>query len=290
MFSSAASSSPIKTRSDIAASVCGSDPVKFDGKYYQMLKHDDALVLDSYYACRGSARETILLNMQSAVLDGYFQDYLKTVEEEEAVTDTEESDHESENKKANVKLAKKPQDYFPSLVNYVQNLFFKNTKEIIDQKVNTIIRNYQPDQIILYRKTIPLENFLAEKAGACRHAALMTGYMLVKLFDHLNLNAEKVYRFRTDLILKNASSLYSSGSVAHAVIIYVAANGHRYMLDSTRGLSMDVTKLDVKRRVKLDSHYPLFKTSELITAIGVNYASVPCIESVARIERCENPR
>ncbi len=269
-----------KTRSELAQAVHGTSPISFKDVSYLQLKHDMALALDGRYICCGSTREMILLDMKSDVLNEYFEHFLDCMESEEALTEPDDSDDESQPlaEQKNI-IAKKIPELLQVIVSYVAHVFFEKSNNIpAQEKINALIEKSQPGVPEKYKAIIPLEYFVKEKTGVCRHAALLTGYLLRRLIGHLNPDShEKVYRFRSDLILTKHSSLYRSGLVPHAVVVYVSEEGHQYLLDSTRtgqgmhGMVMDITKLNSDKNQILEMQYPSFNILKFIETIGTSY-------------------
>jgi hypothetical protein len=257
-----------KTKSADAIAVHGVGPTIFQEQSYEMLTHTLPITESSKLSCRGGARETILIDCQSAELKKYFSAFMalckaQTVDTEAATQPADELADES------VVLAP-PYDLqqLQALVAFVRSQFLS----ITELELLTIVQQ---------QKVVLLEMLWEAHRGFCRHQALASAYLLVNLIDfHAKQQGKtfadtesKVYRFRTTLhLLANPKK-----TASHAVIIYEAENGHRYLLDPTRetvGVVADLTHLSATDKLRLHNLYAPYDGNAFIEQIIDTYDEV----------------
>jgi hypothetical protein len=238
-----------RTNTDNAVHVHGSGPNVFLDQSYQMLTHNLPVTPHLKLSCRGGGRESILVNLDSPDLKKIFDEFIqefKSMNEECEPTwpldeDTgliDKTKSEKETKSTPVKFVLPP----PFDVNILQALVdFVHSR--IRNSSDAVVWNFMKEEhaaLSLQKvdNVAMLEWFWKHKAGNCRHHALAVIYLLVTLIDyHAQQNGKsfaqtksQVYRFRTSL----KPLVESKKPASHAVVIYEAENGHRYLLDATR--------------------------------------------------------
>lgn len=264
--------SPEKSRSELASMVHGTEPKTHNGSSYQQLTRAVPLALNQKYVCCGARRESILLDMTAAKLQNFYEIFLKQFQDEEAATPRLDENEEKSLSASSAMI--KSIDYkaitLQHIVNYVSDIFKNNT-------ISTAEKENQLAILAGKEKLLTLEDVVEKKIGLCRHAALLTGYLLVNLIQHTDAEGQ-VFRFRTNLKVVNpSSSLHAPQTFPHAVIIYISGNKNCYLLDSTRrfidskGLVVKLTKLDAKRRNILKRNYEKFDVASFVEDIFLNY-------------------
>ncbi|MDR3478855.1 MAG: hypothetical protein P4M14_12595 [Gammaproteobacteria bacterium] len=280
----------VKTRSKGANNVHGPGPSEFEGKDYLHLERHISLATEGRYACCGEFRESILLNMESATLDALFTEFHQSLQSETAGTQPQEEDDDEMHQDAEsepVATVSSPMLHLHSMVRFTAELFTsKLNASDVEAHVQDLVKKSG------LKDAIKIESLLTQHPetgkfsaiGACRHAALIAGYLLVRLLQTENQQSKaKIFRFRTDLLVKPPQSLeckdYAPQKMPHAVIIYMTETGQRYLLDPTRktpkniGLVMRIpNKLTPALRKILLENYEKFNTGEFAKEIINNFS------------------
>jgi hypothetical protein len=278
-----------RTRSVLAGEVHGVAPKKHKGIDYVQLKHDMPLQVAGKYACCGAMRESILLDMESDELKNIFIPFYATLQDDDAATQPVDAESDADD------LLHPPKfnvadhiDYvLDRIVHYVYEIFYdKSTAAQQENEIKKIIKKLEGGNEIKLEDIISKNNNDEYHAkGLCRHAALLTGYLLVKTLQMDNSEiVGSVFRFRTNLVPIDASpaassALFSPREVGHAVIIYVTEKGQHFLLDSTRhteghqGLAINLNELDADGREILQKNYKHYDTALFAQQIKDNYSS-----------------
>lgn len=286
-----------RSNTHAAVSVHGALPFQYIDDSYEMLTHDLPITPASKVSCRGASRESILLDMQSVTLKSYFNEFMREflpVNEDstQPLGDSQEAHDELQDKiEAKEVKSEVPAIFYPNpfdlntletLVKFVKTKFYLHTEADISHQVAKM--SMELVSSLQNRNVAPLEWFLESHVGCCRHQVLVVSYLLVSLIDHYARQSDKtfvetqskVYRFRTGLQLKNDPQTHLS----HAVVIYEAENGHRYLLDPTitvaykDGVAVDLTTLSSKDRTKLVANYRRYNLDVFLAEIGEVYHSI----------------
>ncbi len=270
-----------RTNTKNAIAVYGDKETLFFGNAYVMLTHQTPFQPYAKLSCRGYNRETILIDCESSQLKKFFSEYLSvyynTVNNESA---TQPLDKESIDM---VLLDPYHVEVMTDLLNFIKKRFAVITEEELASLIQEKYNLHQPRAA---ENIIPLEWFLQHGVGFCRHQALATAYVLAQLVQY---HAEKqgnsfhdktshIFRFRTQLQALDKVDK----KVSHAMVVYQAANGHYYLLDSTRKtcLVVDLSELtpDAKQTLK-ESYYP-FDSDLLVQQLTEAYSISAQVESV----------
>ncbi|GEM_PF-4668472 len=162
-------------------------------------------------------RENILVDMGSEQLAAHFKKFQERLTIETAGTQPlSEEQPSSEKKSEAIDLEK-----LASLTRFVGEALDQNKFDEAKKKPS---------------ETYPLEQFLDEKAGVCRHQVLFLSYLLTKLIQNKEMPDGAVYVFRFRFTKEDETN-------RHAVVIY-ETGGKRYLLDSMgkpHGLVLDIT-------------------------------------------------
>src|SRR5579872_3167092 len=283
-----------RTNTSRAISVYGVQSTLFQGQSYEMLTHKKSITPNDKLSCRGIARENILVNFQSPELKTYSDAYLaacKKLADPDADTQPIDECWSIENDV----LPNPCQLYvLQDLVSYVRTQFNSAT----EAEIKHIIQQEQAKLSSIDDPTVaPLEWFANAKHVSCRHQALMTAYMLAVLIDsHAKENestfastGSRIYRFRTQLQVLADPSKWAS----HAVVIYEAANGHRYLLDASRqgkhnkGLVADLTDLSVAKKEKINAMYLPYDGNKFIQKIMEVYDEVANLAQPSHVKEAK---
>jgi len=251
-----------RTNTDQAIAIHGSEPTIFQGQTYEMLTHTRPITPRDKLSCRGSARENILVDFQSAELKKYADAF-------QPEPDTQPIDEELEENKIPANPNPFQLRVLEELVARVKSEFRSTTEPYIAQLI-------QQEHDI---NVAPLEWFWNDGHGFCRHQALATAYLLATLIDNhakqqgktFEETGTKIYRFRTRLHKLNDPTKTAS----HAVIIYQAENNHCYLLDATNKLVADLTELSPAEKERISKAYPSYDSEAFIQQIMDIYLKVP---------------
>lgn len=271
-----------RTRTFFAQTARGNDdPLNYFGNDYVQLSGDLALKANGKYACCGSARESILLNMGSDKLKKIFQMCFDN--QNEALAATQPIDYED-----NSDMTHQPYPEVQNDIGAALELSFNldNPLNTLKHIVNFVSQQFTQDALastieaLIARKVdangmVPLDVLVENNIGVCRHQALLVGYLLSQLIQQTHSeSATSIYRFRTNLIKST-----TEGSVKycpHAVIIYRDPDNHLYLLDATRknpysfaqGLAIDITHIDGN---ELQQYYAGYNTNLFLESINQRY-------------------
>lgn len=266
----------VNTNAGIA--IHGSDPTIFQGQPYEMLTHKLPMTPFSKVSCRGGERETILVDLQSESLKKIFDDFIKQYvsSSEEDLDATQPYDSSGQPIELPGKNGEKnqeimvdlPQPFDLKILQYLAKYVGSKMRSTSEEAIKKFTAQESADLKLSDKKPVVLlELFWKRQSGYCRHRVLATAHLLVNLVDyHAKQNGKnffetgsKIYRFRTKL--QPLDKLKPSSS--HAVIIYEAENGHRYLLDSSKfgnkklGICVDLTALDfVSKQELLECYLP----------------------------------
>lgn len=233
----------------------------FQKQSYSMLTHDTPITPSSKLSCRGSDRESILLNMKSPALKTIFDAFMKEMVEKD-------------------KRSALPPPYDADLMQRIISYVSSHLKSISEEKINQlIVADMKKAQSS--KKQAPLEWFWKQQSGCCRHHALAVAHLLVSYIDYYAKQHGKryadtnsrVYRFRTRIPSNDLSKPASS----HGAVIYEAENGHRYLLDSTRmrknqpDLVVDLTDMLPADKPTVAKHYLPYNGDYFIDEITAVY-------------------
>lgn len=258
-----------RSNTDQANAVHGSEPTIFQGQPYEMLTHTRPITPFDKLSCRGSARENILVDFQSAELKKYADAFRPE-------PDTQPIDEELEENKIPLNPSPFQLRVLEELVTQVKSAFRPTTEanlaKLIQQQHNLNVA--------------PLEWFWNDGHGYCRHQALATAYLLATFVDdHAKQQGKtfeetgtKIYRFRTRLHKLNDPTKTAS----HAVIIYQAENNHCYLLDATNKLVADLTELSPAEKERISKAYPSYNSNAFIQQIIDIYLKAPLLRPTIR--------
>ncbi|EKD72562.1 MAG: hypothetical protein ACD_45C00641G0004 [uncultured bacterium] len=285
-----------RTLTQAAIDKHGAEPTFFQGQTYEILTHTLSVHPLTRLSCRSSSdREILLLDLQSANLKKYFDKFLSLykIYSDNSEESTQPLDDETiENTTIQPIAAPIPYDLavLQNLVTEVR-LYLPRTTE---EKLQTIIHEKHTSLLLSANKKIaPLEWFFESKQGYCRHHVLASAYLLVHLIDYhakqhfktFEDTKSKIYRFRGQLQPLNMDKQKTPAS--HAVMIYEAENGHRYLLDPSNkgffntGLAADLTNLSDIDKMKLYNLYHPYDGKQFIQKI---------IETYDEIAKCAIPQ
>jgi hypothetical protein len=242
-----------------------------------------------------------LLNMNAVALEKVFQQFYQSLELELASTQPLDEMGEPSSPADNVVATPsfKIEEHLHALVEFVATLFLAtetaNEREV---KIQALVKKHGLDNAIQMENLIVYNNKAnaISMMGVCRHAALLTGYLLAKLIETEDPHSSaKVFRFRADLIVNPPAGLecklYAQATAAHAVIVLATADGRRYLLDSTRrtdrsiGLVMELNKLTESNRKTLNDNYEKFNVGEFVKSILYTYpATLLSVDQLASIK------
>lgn len=268
-----------RTRTQLAEAARGSSAaVTYQGHSYQQLSGDMALSAEGKYACCGSAREVILLDMDCPELKALFYDCFKQEADGLALTQTlsaEEQAPEAASKAVTYEFnLKSPTSTLTQIVHYVAKQFpVLDSAAEAEKHIAAQIKKLGADNVL------PLALLVKEGVGLCRHQALLVGYLLAQLLHHTRQTSDAtIYRFRTNLIKHQAAAaMHQAQLFPHAITIFNIGED-LYLLDSSRrvnvaadGLVLDLNKLDARRRTLLGRCYETYDVSYFMQEIFARY-------------------
>lgn len=286
-----------RTRTALAQEAQGSGaPIADSDNSYPQLSGDDALSVSGKYACCGSSRETILLDMASESLRQLFNECFLAEEQLDLTQPVDDDDEFMSQLPDSVEepaaavaalsaSAPKAEPAF-NLDNPLSAL--QHIVRFVVKKLSSAYDASTLEQMIAEKvkerncgRAIPLEALVVNEIGLCRHRALFVGYLLAQWTHQIDSESSAaVYRFRTDLIKvqPESSSIFRPQGVAHAVTIYRATNAHLYLLDATRrvqgaeqGLAISLAHLNQNGRDLLRRCYPGYDVTHFLSQINGRY-------------------
>lgn|GEM_PF-3211337 len=297
------SSLMLRSRSDAATQKHGAGPTFFRKQEYCMLRHNTDVSTQNKWSCLSSSeREITILDMKSSELEDYFNEFYQSIQREIEATQPLQQEDSIEND-LNITIDTKQEASTPpidlnslkSLVRFVQKTLpfplmgNSNNGEKAKQFEEKLKQLFEEEKQGVLEKNnqgifkVPLEWFIEKKIGACRHQTLFTAYLLVTLLQKTNTTG-KVYRYRS--ALKNTSNEKIS---PHSLIIYeTEQDGHRYLLDPSRELVINLTTLQAEAEMKkIDQFYSPYNIRQFIQEINHTYNALASISSASKAAKLQ---
>lgn len=276
-------SSLLFNNSQEANIIHGIEDTHFQSENYQSITHNLSIGPSGTFCCRGANtdREILTLDFKSKDLEAFFNRFSKHIEVIDAATQPLDGDEADDSSAIDKESKSSPITQNPYEIETLQKLVGYVYANLLpadqDQLLDLLDQQHEKQPLSENKKIAPLEWFLAENIGVCRHHALACIYLLVKLIEgvaeqnsktYKDTNS-KVYRFRIKFPKTN-----SSGYSSHAVVIYEAENGDRYFLDSTRRKVANLSRLTNTEIVEFNKLYGGNKFFEKIMEVYDNLAKL----------------
>lgn len=280
-----------RSRSAQAEEVHGTEATSFQKKSYQPLSSTTALTPKAQFSCRGKNRENLLLDLESKELKSYFEAFVREYKiadlgqmlAKTQPLEEEETPSKDQGKNSSAELV------YPSpwegqllqqLIQFSQKALPRMAGDPLqlEKELAALIEKEQKSLQLEKSSIALLEWFPKAKKAVCRQQALFTAYLLVELIQYLaeknggdyESTQSRVYRYRSSLLPKDKQGQ----ECPHAVVIYEADNGHRYLLDSMKGLVLDLTDLSFANLERLNKAYHPYQGDLWVKEINEVYAAL----------------
>jgi hypothetical protein len=238
-------------------------------QYQAVLSSSEPLHLSTQYQCRGSARETILLDTTSAILIDCFEQLWGSLQTEEAATQTDDI---GDVPIVPVIHAGNYLEFFHQIMQFVRQLFSAQNR-ISESDIEAVIMHHQQDVGIPVTPKklayVPIDIFIAAEMGYCRHQAILLAFLMAKWSERVHgATEDRVYWCHFQLV-SESKSLSS-----HALVILQKPNRETYLIDSSYRIAIRIDSVSDSDRALLSASYSGFNIQQLIDDIQSKYCKL----------------